>query len=493
MPRLVAALYPPGNTLQPGPDHDVNIGPDDIRDGCLPLSRRTSKFGGVKGRDADLLQRSRFPAGGLRQIISPAMSAMGVRSYKWWSFAQVLSASGNITQGVAQSWLVLKMTGSAFLLATLTTVMFAPCLLASPWAGSLADRYDRRKLLLVTQSIFVVLGASLGVIVLIGALRVWMIFAFALASGIVTSVDLPTRQVFVVDLVGRDRTPSAISLNEVVLNLSRVVGPALGGIILATVGAAACFLVNSGSFLPPLFIIAALFWRRGWQAQQGPGVTQRSGHVREGLAYAWRRPAIRSCILIAVAGGMLFNMASTLPLMASRVFHVGPGGYGAMMAAVGSGAVLGAAFASAGPPWPSGRRVRVLVLAAGVEVCLTAVAPTVGLLYAGLVAAGFLSIWFICLANALVQQRSEPALRGRMMGVWTMALPGSMPLTSLLVGAVATLGGRSMGAREAFGLGGAAMTLTAIAGWRALADKRSADRAPTSSGPESAFKTLPVG
>jgi MFS family permease len=403
---------------------------------------------------------------------------MRVRSYRWWFTSQILSASGTMTQAVALSWLVLKLTGSAFYLALSVTVMFAPSLVGGAWAGSLVDRWDCRRVLLVTQSAYLVLSAGLGALTLAGAARVWDVFLFAFVSGLVGTLDAPARQVFVLDLVGQERAANAVSLNEVVINTSRVLGPALGGVLLATVGVGACFLVNALTFLPPLAVVTALLWRRGWSRTQAAPGERRRGHAREGLVYAWRTPAIRSCIFMAVSGGMLFNMGSTLPLMATRAFHAGPQGYGAMMGAFGVGALFGAVLAGSGSPWPSGRRVRALVLVTGVVVCLTAFAPWIGLLYAGMVLAGFFSIWFIALANALVQLRSEPEMRGRVMGAWTMALPGMLPITSLLVGAVATWGGGATGAREGFALGGAGLILTAGVGWRSLADRGVHDRAP---------------
>ncbi len=398
-------------------------------------------------------------------------SAMRVRTYRWWFFSQVLSASGSTMQGVAMSWLVLKLTGSAILLALTATVTFAPSLVGGAWAGSLVDRFERRQVLFWTQSGFLVLSAAFGILVAVGGLRVWVVYTFAFAIGLVNMLDAPARRIFVLDLVGQDRAANAISLNEIVINTSRVLGPAVGGTLLATVGVAACFVVNAVTFLPPLAVVVVLLCRRGWSSTQAAPDERRHGHTWEGLEYVWRKPALRCCVFMAVAGGMLFNMGSTLPLVATRVFHAGPEAYGAMMAAFGAGALFGAVLAGSGSSWPSGRRVRALVLATGLEVCAAAASPWEGMLFAGLALAGFLSIWFIALANALVQLRSDPALRGRVMGVWTMALPGMLPITSLLVGAIATLGGGALGARLAFGLSGLALTASALVGWRALADR----------------------
>jgi MFS family permease len=396
---------------------------------------------------------------------------MRVRAYRWWFISQVLSASGGTTQLVAQSWLVLHLTHSAFLLSLVATATFTPMLLGGAGAGSMVDRFDRRKVLVLTQSTYMLLGVALGALVATGAVRVWMLFAFAFATGCIGSVDSPARQVFVLELVGTDSVASAIGLNEVVINSSRVLGPALGGVLLATVGFAACFFVNAASYLPPLGVVVVLLWRRGWVRRPASEEDRGPGRVRQGLAFAWHHPAIRYTMLMAVAAGMLFNMGATLPLVATRAFDLGAGGYGAMMATFGAGAVFGALLAGAGPSWPSGRRVRGLAALTGAVVCLAAASPRVGLLFAGLALVGFLSIWFIALANALVQLRTSPELRGRVMGVWTMALPGATPITSLLVGGVATWSGGGAGAREAFGLSGAALLLTVALAWRSLSDR----------------------
>ncbi len=396
-----------------------------------------------------------------------------------------------MTQAVAQSWLVLQATHSAFLLSLIATATFAPLLAGGAYAGSVVDRFDRRLVLVFTQSSYFVLGSALGGLALAGTLPVGGLFAFAFVNGLVSAFDMPARQVLVVELVGPTRTANAISLNEVVINSSRVLGPAAGAVLLATLGAAACFLFNAASYLPPLAVVLVILHRRGALGLlaarpgrlggpgaggprrgrgQGPRAKATNGGVREGLAFAWQHRAVRYALAMAVAAGMLYNMGSTLPLVAARVFHLGAGAYGAMVSAFGGGAVAGALVAGRGPSWPSARRVRALGALTGATVCLDALSPAVAGFFAGLAVAGFLSIWFIALANALVQLRTGPALRGRVMGLWSMALPGTTPLTSLLVGGVATWAGGSSGARAGFGLSGAALLVTVALGWRSLGD-----------------------
>ena len=197
------------------------------------------------------------------------------------------------------------------------------------------------------------------------------------------------------------------------------------------------------------------------------------GHVRAGLSYVRRSPAIRATMLMAIASGMVFNAGVTLPLLATRVFHLGPSGFGAMFAVFGVGAVGGALLAAGGGSWPTGRRVRVLALLTGVDIVLTGFAPGAAAAFVGLVLAGLLSIWFIALANTLVQVRTAPSLRGRVMGIWTMAIPGMNPLTGLLAGVTAV----ALGPRAGFALGGVALLLTALLGWGALADSGDDDAA----------------
>jgi MFS family permease len=335
-----------------------------------------------------------------------------------------------MTQSVAQSWLVFRLTGNPFDLGVLGVVTWAPVLLGAAWGGALADRFDRRHLMMATQALFVVVNAIQAVLVGTGRIQLWMIFTLAALNGAVMAVDSPTRQVYVFQLVGRERLASAVGLFEVVINASRVLGPAVGGVLLAAVGTAPCFVFNAASYLPMLWMLwvfkpdppepepagpAAPGQRRGQPRGQRTG-------LRDGLRLVWHDPAIRSCILIATAASMVFNLGVPAPPFASRVLHLGGGGYGALMAAFGLGALPGALMAASARGEPDGRRLRVLTLLTGLAVILTAFSPVVLGAFLGLALSGFLSIWLIAAANTLVQLRAGPALRGRVMGIWTMAI-----------------------------------------------------------------------
>ena len=382
--------------------------------------------------------------------------------YRWWFLSQVFSASGSTTQMVAQTWLVLKLTGKGVDLGLLSSCALLPVLVGGPWAGALVDRVDRRRLLIVTQSIFVGLAGLLAVLAATGAIRLWMLFVLAAISGAVSAPDAAARQVYVVELVGRDRLASAVSLYEVVLNASRVLGPAAAGVLLATVGAAPCFEFNAVSFLAPLLVL--LVHRTVSPTYKGLEAPTRWGEFRAGLRYVWEFRAIRTCLFLAAASGMLFGLGVTLPLLTTRVFHLGSGGYGLMMAAFGLGALPGALLAASTRRHPTGKSVASLAAATGVCVVLTASAVGVDLAVVGLLLTGCVSIWFIARTNTLVQIETDPPMRGRVMGIWVMALPGASLVTAPMVGWVID----TVGPREGFGLAGVALVVTAVLGWRSL-------------------------
>jgi MFS family permease len=371
-----------------------------------------------------------------------------------------------MTQAVAISWLLLRLTGNGVDLGLLSVCMFAPSLLIGPYAGTLVDRVDRRQLLIITQALLALFAAASAALIGVGVVQAWMLFVISALTGTVAAPDSTARQVYVIDLVGTERVASAVSLYEVILSVSRVVGPALGGALLATVGAAACCAVNAASYGAPLLVL--LVHKPAYVAAV-PGETmvsqrQTRADLRAGLRYARGHKAILVCLFLAAASGMLFSLGISLPVLATRVFHLGGGGYGLMMSAFGAGALPGALLASAGPSHPTGRRVGGLALVTAVAVLGTATAPVVWVAFAGLAVVGCVSIWFIAAANTFVQLAADPGMRGRMMGLWTMALPGSEPATGPCVGWVT----QYVGPREGFGLAGLALAVVASAGWRTL-------------------------
>jgi MFS family permease len=391
-----------------------------------------------------------------------------VRNYRVFFFSQLVSVSGTSMQGIGQAWLILKLHGGGLALGGVTAAQFLPILVFGPYGGLIADRHDRRRLVLGTQVVGAVLALLLGVLTATGDIRMWMVFAIAFVLGCAGAVDAPARQVFATDMVPPALVTNAVSLNEVVMNASRVFGPAAGALVIVRYGVSVCFFVNAATFIAPivaLLLVRPADMHRSATAHPGPG------QIREGLRYAWSAPLLRSLVLMAAAAAMVFNFAVALPLLAESVLHAGAGGYGAMVAAFGVGALAGA-FLAASDRAPNVRRVQLLAVLTGVAVVTAAAMPTLGAELAAMALTGLFSIWFISLANAVLQLRTRPALRGRLMGLWAMALPGTLPITGPIVGWIAD----GLGPREALGAGGVAVLITTALGWRALAaDPREPD------------------
>jgi MFS family permease len=400
-----------------------------------------------------------------RPSLRQSFQSLESPAYRAWFGSQVLSASGTMTQTVAMSWFLLRLTGNSVNLGLMGSCTFLPVLLLSPHSGALVDRVDRRRLLIGTQAALGLIAAAAAAVIASGAARAWMLFLIAAVTGAVSAPDATARQVYVVDLVGRERVASAIGLYEVILNVSRVAGPALGGALLATVGVAACCAVNAASYLVPLIVL--LRYKPAPAAATAGRTADRPARaavsLRAGASYAWRHGPIRVCLGLAAASGLLFGLGYSLPALATRTFHVGGGGYGLMMCAFGVGALPGALLA-AGRESPTGRRVGWLALATASVIGATALAPAFWLAVIGLAVVGCLSIWFIAAANTLVQLAAAPGMRGRMMGLWTMALPGTQVVNGPLAGWVT----QDAGPREGFSLSGLALAAVALAGWRTL-------------------------
>lgn len=392
------------------------------------------------------------------QVHGGPRAALAVRPFRWWFLGQVMSASGLMTQMVAVGWLVLRWHGSGVQLGLLSSAGLGPLLFLGLWAGSLVDHHDRRVLLIWTQGLLAAQSLLLYALIVSGSASYWPLVAITLASGVVNALDGPARQVYVLDLVGPERVAGAVSLYEVILNLSRVLGPAVGGALLAISGPAACVLVNAITFAAPL---AVLLLHRSTVSRtpRDEGATRPSALA--GVRYAWAHPLLRACLLLAAASTVLFSPTLFFPLLATRAFHLGGSGYGLLLAMFGVGALPGALLASRQAP--TGTRVRSLAVLTGTAVVVTATAPDLPVLYAGIIATGTCSIWMIASANTLVQLRTAPELRGRVMGAWSVALPGSMPITALIAGAVAD----ALGTRVAYAAAGTIIAGVALLCWRA--------------------------
>lgn len=375
-------------------------------------------------------------------------------------------------QSIAQMWLVLHLTRSGFALGITAALQFTPILLFGTWGGLLADRVDKRKLLMVTQSAAGLLALVLAGLTLGGVVQLWMVFLLAFGLGMVTVFDNPARQSFVTEMVGKDQVINAVGLNSAVFTLARVIGPAIAGMLIAVVGTGWCFLYNGLSYFPVVF---GLLLMRPLELYRGRPAPRSRGQIRAGIRYAWKKPELRfPLLLMLVVGTLAFNFSVLMPLMASFVFHSGAGTFGLLMSFMGAGAFVGA-LVSANRAGPSQRLLALAGIAFGALLIGAALAPTLEIELLVLLPLGAAMITFQATANTLLQLNSDPAFRGRVMALYVMVFIGSTPIGGPTVGWVA----EQFGARTGLGLGGlatliaSAALLWGLAHWRVDQPKRS--------------------
>lgn len=402
-------------------------------------------------------------------------AAMAVRNYRFYFFGQIISVSGTWMQSLAQAWLVLELTHNGTWVGLVTAAQFLPMMLAGPYGGLIADRVDKRTMLLFTQAAAGSLAVILGVLAATHEVKLWMVFALAVGLGGVNTVDNPTRQAFVMEMVGADMVTNAVTLNSVVINGARIVGPAIAGVLIGTVGVAPCFIINGASYVA---VIVGLALMRPAELLRGQRVMRAKGQLMEGLRYAWRTPALRTPLLmVTVVGTLAYNFTVTLSLLSSRTFHVGAGGFGAMTSAMGAGAVVGGLI-TASRSRPTGRRLVMVTLAMGVALLGCALMPDYPLELAVLGLMGVANICFIATANTTLQLSSTPEMRGRVMALYGVAFLGTTPIGGPLVGWIS----QHAGPRFGLALGGIASVLAALVALPSLTSLRPLGRRR---GPES--------
>lgn len=406
--------------------------------------------------------RRKFRAAGRRTF-----RAISVRNYRLYFTGQVISVSGTWMQTVAQAYLILFILhGTGLDVAVATSLQFLPLLLFGPFGGLIADRLDKRKVLYVTQGAAGTLALILGILVATKTATLIDVYLLAAGLGVVNLFDNPARQTFVSEMVGLDLLPNAVSLNSVLMNSARVIGPAIGGVLILTVGVGTCFFLNAGSYAA---VIVALAMMRAAELYRQPGVRRAKGQVREGLRYAWATHDLRvPLVSMAIVGVFAFNFTVTLPLLAKFTFHGGAGVYSWFMVAMGAGAVVGG-LATAFRSRPSTRLLAVIGVVFGCAILAVALAPTEVVALVLLVPMGAASIAFVATNNATLQLRADPAMRGRVMALNAIAFLGSTPIGAPLLGYVSD----ATSPRVALALGGVA-TLLATVPLFALAARRRA-------------------
>jgi MFS family permease len=388
-------------------------------------------------------------------------AALAIPNYRRYIAGQSVSLIGTWMQMAAQSWLVLTLTGSATTLGVIVALQTLPVLLLGPYGGVIADRVDKRRLMVILQIAMGLQALVLGVLTVTGAVRLWEIGALALLLGLNNAFENPARQSFMLEMVGPESLRNAVSLNSVLVNVARVIGPAVAGVLIATVGEGVCFLVNAASFVA---VVTSLVTLDRSAIAPSPPSGRKPGQLREGLRYVRRTPELGiPLLMMALAGCLAYEFQVTLPVMARQGLHVGATGFGFMTAAMGVGAVVGGLFVAT-----KGRTgLPTLVLAAtafGVVLLFACVAPNLPVELIALALAGGASISFMSTGNSTLQLAAAPGMRGRVMSLWFVAFQGSTPIGGPIVGWVTA----QAGARAGLGLGGVTCLIVAVVGLLAL-------------------------
>ena len=381
--------------------------------------------------------------------------SLRVPNYRRFFIGQVFNWTGTWVQWMAQGWLVLQLTDSGFGLGLVTALQWSPILVFGAWAGVIADRFDKRKLLIVTNVTGAALSLILGLVTVAGVVQLWMVVGIALMLGLVTALDNPTRQTFTLEMVGRDRLTNAVSLNTMTFTTARVAGPAIAGLLISWVGIGPCFLLNVASFVP---ITVALFMMRTDELDQGMPVERSRGQVREGLRYVATVPVLKTLLIVmAVVGTLQYNFQVILPLLAKDTFNGGAATFGFLGAAIGVGMFAGSLTSAA-----FGRPTRKVLLLAGsslgVFTLLVAAAPNLWAAALLLMPLGASSMAFLATMNSTLQLTTSDQMRGRVMAIYFVLFLGSTPIGAPIVGWVA----ETFSPQAAFALGGVA-TLAACA------------------------------
>jgi MFS family permease len=397
--------------------------------------------------------------------------SLRVPNYRRYFTGQVVSISGNWMQNVATMWLMVQLTGSGGWVGVTAAMQFLPILLFGAWGGLLADRLPKRRLLTFTQTAMIVPTAGLFALTESGAVTPWMVLALVLVQGAINAVDNPARQAFVVEMVGPDRVVNAVALNSVIVHSSRIIGPAAAGAVIALLGVGPCFALNALSFVAMLVALRLMDPSK----LSAPKVAERKpGELRKALRYVRRTPDLYIPLaMMALVGTVSYNFAVLLPLLASFTWHGTASTYALLTAAMGVGSVSGALVAGARGRVTS-RLLISAALAFGTAELLVAAAPTLWLQILALLPLGAATVTFAAGVNSSLQINVEPAMRGRVMALYSVVFLGSTPIGAPLVGWLAEAAGPRAGL-----LAGALAALLAAGAARAAYLRRGEREAPT--------------
>lgn len=387
--------------------------------------------------------------------VKETFASLKIRNYRLYMTGQAISTTGTWMQNIAMSWLVLKMTGSGTALGVVIALQFLPLLLLGPWGGVIVDRFPKRRILYITQSVQGVVSILIAILVFTNSATLWEIYALALILGIVNIVDNPTRQTFIPEMVGEEHLMNAISINSIQINLTRVLGPTVAAIIIASFGLAACFFLNGLSFIA---VLIALSMMDSGELKTKPPVPRARGQLQEGFRYIKSKPEILyTLIMVAIIGTFAYEFSVSLPLLAEFTFHGDAKTFAMLTAALGIGSMMGGAYTA------HRKKTSLKILAKsglffGLSMIVFSLMPTFTLALIAMLFVGFFSINFLSLANVIMQVESSPEMRGRVMSLWAVAYLGSTPIGGPIIGFV----GEHIGPRSSLALGGISAIVAAF-------------------------------
>ena len=370
------------------------------------------------------------------------------RNFRLYLTGNTVSAIGTWMNFTASAWLVLTLTDSGTALGANIALYFLPVLLLGAYGGVLADRFDKRHILMMTQASYGVVALALWGLVATDLVELWMVYGLSVASGIVTAIDNPSRQSFYIEMVGEEHVRNAVSLNSAAFTGSRVIGPAIAGVLIATVGIATCFLIDGVSYVAVLIALSVM---RSGELHAQKRSTRERGHLSAGLRYVWATDELRRPLLaMAVVFTVSFNFAVFVPLLADRTFHGDAGTFGALSALAGVGSFLGAIVMASRVPVPRMRDLALWSVATGVSLVLSGVAPTLWLAGAAMIPMGFTIMAFMITGNTMLQLNARPEARGRVMALYGIVFLGSTPIGAPIAGVI----GEHLGPRVGFVISG---------------------------------------